>query len=77
MLTINLPALLERRLTTIASRSKRTKSSLAREAILIYLEELKDIFLAERALSRIRSGRSSTIPLSEIVKRHSLLPSDH
>jgi len=42
------------------------------EAILQHLEDLEDLYLAERALERIRSGEERTIPLEDVMKRHGL-----
>jgi RHH-type transcriptional regulator, rel operon repressor / antitoxin RelB len=44
----------------------------AREAILQHLEDLEDIYLADRALERIRSGKSKTVPLDEVMKRYGM-----
>jgi predicted RNase H-like HicB family nuclease len=32
--------------------------------------DLEDLYLAERALDRIRSGKEQTIPLEDVTKRH-------
>jgi RHH-type rel operon transcriptional repressor/antitoxin RelB len=58
MLPIRLPLSVEKRLEELARRTGRTKSYYAREAILQHLEDLEDIYLAERTLRRIRDGRS-------------------
>ena len=50
MLAIRLPQSIERRLERLARRTGRTKTFYAREAILEHLEELEDLYLAERAL---------------------------
>jgi RHH-type rel operon transcriptional repressor/antitoxin RelB len=70
MLAIRLPQSVEKRLEKLARRTGRTKSFYAREAILQHLEDLEDMYLAERALTRIRSGEDDTIPLEEVMKRH-------
>jgi RHH-type rel operon transcriptional repressor/antitoxin RelB len=72
MLAIRLPESIEKRLEKLAKRTGRTKTYYVREAILQHLEELEDLYLAERALDRIRSGESSTIPLEDVVTRHAL-----
>jgi RHH-type transcriptional regulator, rel operon repressor / antitoxin RelB len=56
MLAIRLPAAIEKRLEKLARRTGRTKSFYARQAILQHLDELEDLYLAERALERIRRG---------------------
>ena len=72
MLAIRLPESIEKRLEKLAKRTGRTKSFYVREAILQHLEELEDIYLAERSLVRIRSGESPAIPLEDVLKRHAL-----
>ena len=70
MLAIRLPQSVEKRLEKLARRTGRTKSFYAREAILQHLEDLEDLYLAERALERIRNGEDDAIPLEEVMKRH-------
>jgi RHH-type rel operon transcriptional repressor/antitoxin RelB len=72
MLAIRLPQSVEKRLEKLARRTGRTKSFYAREAILQHLEDLEDMYLAERALERIRNGEDDAIPLEEVMKRHGL-----
>jgi RHH-type rel operon transcriptional repressor/antitoxin RelB len=72
MLAIRLPEKIEARLDRLAKRTGRTKTYYAREAILRYLDDLEDIYFAEKELAAIRSGRSKTIPLEEIMRRHGL-----
>lgn len=70
MLAIRLPQSIERRLEKLAKRTGRTKSYYVREAILQHLEDLEDLYLAERALDRIRNDEETTIPLEDVMKRH-------
>jgi RHH-type rel operon transcriptional repressor/antitoxin RelB len=72
MLAIRLPQSIEKRLEKLARRTGRTKTYYAREAILEHLEDLEDLYLAEVALERIRSGEEKTIPLKDALKRHGL-----
>jgi RHH-type rel operon transcriptional repressor/antitoxin RelB len=69
MLAIRLPESIEKRLTRLAERTGRTKTFYARQAILQHLEDLEDLYLAEKRLKAVRAGRSRTIPLDE-VERH-------
>jgi RHH-type rel operon transcriptional repressor/antitoxin RelB len=73
MLAIRLPQSIEKRLEKLARRTGRTKTYYVREAILEHLEDLEDMYLAERALERIRSGEEQTIPLKDVMKRNGLL----
>lgn len=63
MLAIRLPEEIEERLTALAERTGRTKTWYARQAILEYLDDLEDYYLA---LSRIEEER---IPLNEVERR--------
>jgi RHH-type rel operon transcriptional repressor/antitoxin RelB len=74
MLAIRLPRTIEKRLDKLARRTGRTKTFHARQAILEHLEDLEDLYLAERALRHIRNGKERTIPLKSVLKRHSLPP---
>ena len=71
MLTIRLPQSIENRLDKLARRTGRTKSFHARQAILQHLEDLEDLYLAERALKRIRKGEDDAIPLEDLMRRYS------
>ncbi len=66
MLAIRLPAEVERRLEALAQATGRTKTFYAREAILEHLDDLEDLYLAERRLIDIRAGRSRTHTLEEV-----------
>jgi RHH-type rel operon transcriptional repressor/antitoxin RelB len=72
MLAIRLPKSIEKRLDRLARRTGRTKTFYAREAILEYLGDLEDLYLAEEVLERVRSGKEHTIPLKDVLKRHGL-----
>jgi RHH-type transcriptional regulator, rel operon repressor / antitoxin RelB len=65
MLAIRLPDAIERRLAALASETGRTKTALAREAILEYIDDLEDYYLAE---ARARRNRK-TIPLEDVERQ--------
>ncbi len=69
MLAIRLPETIEKRLDNLAKRTGRTKTYYAREAILQHLDELEDIYLAERRLEAVRAGRSRTVPIEKLLRR--------
>ena len=71
-MTIRLSQSIEKRLTKLAQRTGRTKSFYIRQAIVHHLEDIEDVYLAERTLKRIRIGKHSTIPLEKILKRHGM-----
>jgi RHH-type rel operon transcriptional repressor/antitoxin RelB len=70
MLAIRLPEAIEGRLDHLAKRTGRTKTYYAREAILQHLDELEDIYLAEKRLEAVRSKRSRTVPLEKVTRRY-------
>ena len=72
MLAIRLPDDIELRLDALAAATGRTKSFYAREAILEHLDDLEDLYLAEQRLSDLRAGRTTAIPLDEVMKTHGL-----
>jgi RHH-type rel operon transcriptional repressor/antitoxin RelB len=74
MLAIRLPERIEKRLDRLAKRTGRTKTYYAREAILQHLDDLEDIYLAEKRLAEIRGGRVLTIPLEKVMRRYGLNP---
>lgn len=65
MLAIRLPDSIEERLNVLASETGRTKTALAREAIVEYIDDLEDYYLAE---ARARLNRK-TIPLAEVERK--------
>jgi RHH-type rel operon transcriptional repressor/antitoxin RelB len=72
MLAIRLPETIEKRLDRLAKRTGRTKTYYAREAILQHLDDLEDIYFAEKELLAVRSGRSKPVPLQKIMRRHGM-----
>ena len=65
MLAIRLPDAIEERLAALALATGRTKTTLAREAILEYIDDLEDYHLAE---ARARKNRK-TIPLEDVERQ--------
>jgi RHH-type rel operon transcriptional repressor/antitoxin RelB len=72
MLAIRLPAEIEERLDALAKATGRTKTFYAREAILEYLDDIEDIYLAEKRLEDIRAGRTKTVPIEKIMKHYGM-----
>jgi RHH-type rel operon transcriptional repressor/antitoxin RelB len=64
MLAIRLPETIEKRLDSLARETGRTKTALAREAIVEYIDDLEDYYLAE---ARARLNRK-TIPLADVER---------
>ena len=60
---------LEHRLDVLAAETGRSKAFYIREAVAEYLDDLEDIFLAEKRLEELRAGRSRTYTLEEVEDR--------
>lgn len=71
-ISIRLPEEVESRLTRLAHLTGRSKTFYIREAVVEHLADLEDLYLAERELEAIRSGRVKTTPLEEVMKRYGL-----
>lgn len=72
MLAIRLPAEIEQRLADMAKKTGRTKTFYAREAILNYLEDLEDSYIAEKAWKKFKASGEKTIPLADVMKKYGL-----
>lgn len=68
MLALRLPKEIEKRLDRLAKRTGRTKSFYARQAIQEHLDDLEDIYLAEKELDDLASGRSKTVSIEEVAR---------
>jgi RHH-type transcriptional regulator, rel operon repressor / antitoxin RelB len=68
MLAIRLPEDIELRLGNLAKKTGRTKTFYAREAILEYLDDLEDLYLAEKRLSNIKNSKTKTIKLNQLER---------
>ena len=76
MLALRLPEDIETRLDKLAKATGRTKSFYAREAILEHLADLEDLYLAEKRLAKVRSGKSKTYSLSAVEQELGLANGD-
>ncbi len=68
MVTLRLPETVEARLNHLAAATGRTKSFYIREALMKHLDEMEDIYLSERTLERIRSGKEKVLTSDEVEK---------
>lgn len=56
------------RLDYLAKVTRRAKTLYAREAILTYLEDLKDLYLADKSMKALKSGKVKAIPLDQVER---------
>jgi RHH-type transcriptional regulator, rel operon repressor / antitoxin RelB len=68
MLAIRLPEDVEARLDAPAKRTGRSKTFYARQAILEYLDDLEDLYLAEQRWLSLQNGESQTVSLAEVER---------
>ena len=68
MLALRLPPDIEKRLEALARKTGRTKSFYGREAILRHLDDLEDMYLAEKILDRIKSNRERAFTIDEVER---------
>ncbi len=66
--SVRLPAEAEKRLNDLAAATGRTKAFYIKEAILSQLDEMEDVYLAEKTLERLRKGQEKTYSLAEVEK---------
>jgi RHH-type rel operon transcriptional repressor/antitoxin RelB len=70
--SLRLPDDLNIRLSDLADKTGRSKTFYMLEAIREHLDDMEDLYLAEQRLIDIRAGRSTTIPIEEVMKRYGL-----
>ena len=72
MLAIRLPEGIEERLDILAKATGRTKTFYVREAILQHLDDLEDIYLAEKRYGAVLSGKVKSVSLKDVMKQYDM-----
>jgi RHH-type rel operon transcriptional repressor/antitoxin RelB len=72
MLSLRLPEELEDRLEKLAKSTGRTKTYYAREAIETYIQDLEDLYLAEKVYGEYLAGKVKSRPISELASEYGL-----
>lgn len=72
-ISIELPKEVENRLQTLVINTGRNASFHITEAMLDYLEDIEDYYLANQQLEEIKAGRQKTIPIEEIMKEYGMV----
>jgi RHH-type rel operon transcriptional repressor/antitoxin RelB len=68
MLVLRLPPDLEQRLDDLARKTGRTKSFYAREALLEYIDDLEDLYLAQQRVEE----NGPRISLDAMIEKYGL-----
>ena len=66
--SIRLPDDVSMRLQDLAQRTGRSKTFYMIEAIREHLDDLEDLYMAEKRLIEIQAGRSKTYSLEEVER---------
>jgi RHH-type transcriptional regulator, rel operon repressor / antitoxin RelB len=66
MLSVRLPKEIDSKLVKLAKLTGRTKSSIARNAIIEHIADLEDLYLSEKRLVKNLKGESKTFSLAFI-----------
>ncbi len=69
MIAVRVSKDIEERLEQLAKKTGRTKTYYVREAIMEHLDELEEIYLAEKVLENVRAGKEETVSLNEVIQR--------
>jgi len=70
--SLRLPDDVSARLQQLAELTGRSKTFYMVEAINQHIDDLEDLYLAERELEEVRAGRSTPVPLEEVMKRYGM-----
>jgi RHH-type rel operon transcriptional repressor/antitoxin RelB len=71
-ISIRLPDDVEARLTALSAKTGRSKTYYVIEAICEHLDDLEDLYLAERELVEVRAGRSVPTSLQKVMSEYGL-----
>ncbi|MDA3823501.1 MAG: TraY domain-containing protein [Bacteroidales bacterium] len=72
MIAVRVPQEMEDRLARLAKLTGRTKTFYVREALEEHIDELEEIYLAERVLEEVRSGKEEAISLDSLIEKYGL-----
>lgn len=70
--SLRLPDDVAARLQQLAELTGRSKTFYMVEAINRHIDDLEDLYLAEKSLIELRAGRSQTVSLENVMKRYGM-----
>ena len=71
-ISIRLPKDIEDRLNQLSALTGRSKAYYVTAAIQEHLDDIEDYYTAEKRDQDVQTGRSKTIPLTDVMKRFGL-----
>lgn len=66
--SVRLPEATEKRLNELAAKTGRTKAYYIREAIEAYIEDMENVYLAEKAYETFVKSGKDAIPLEKVMR---------
>lgn len=70
--SLRLPDDVTQRLDNLTALTGRSKTFYMLEAIREHIDDLEDLYLAERELEAVRTGKSQVATLAEVSKRYGM-----
>lgn len=70
--SVRLPDDAEKRLAALALETGRSKAFYIREAILQYIDDMEDVYLAEKRIEGMKKNAEKTIPLEKLMEQYGL-----
>lgn len=67
-LVLQLTEELKLRFDFLSKATAKIKTSSARETILAYLENSEDLYLADKSMKALKSGKEKAIPLDQVER---------
>lgn len=68
LLEIQLPKCIEARLRRFAKETGRSETTLVKEALGHYLDDLEDVYLSDKVVQRIRNGQEDVVSSAEMAQ---------
>jgi RHH-type rel operon transcriptional repressor/antitoxin RelB len=72
LIAVRMPIEIEERLTRLAKLTGRTKTFYVREALEEHLDNIEEVYLAEKTLEEIRMGKQGTTNLDSLIEEYGL-----
>jgi RHH-type rel operon transcriptional repressor/antitoxin RelB len=68
MLAVRLDEETENRLNNLSAQTHRSKSFYVKQALLEYLDDIEDIYIAEKRLEDLHTGKSQLVSFEDVKK---------
>lgn len=70
--SVRLPSDAEQRLTALALKTGRSKAFYIREAILTHIDDMEDVYLAEKRFEDFIKSGEKAIPLEKLMAQYDM-----